>query len=90
VALAPGAAFGRGGEGAVRICCAADESILEPAMERLARFIESGQRGWGRRSHPSEGGRSYCAVRGMMVQAAAQRDPGRPPPSAVPKVDARR
>jgi aspartate/methionine/tyrosine aminotransferase len=45
VAVAPGAAFGRGGEGAVRICCAADESILEPAMERLALFIESGNRG---------------------------------------------
>jgi aspartate/methionine/tyrosine aminotransferase len=45
VAVAPGAAFGRGGEGAVRVCCAADESILEPAMERLALFIESGNRG---------------------------------------------
>jgi aspartate/methionine/tyrosine aminotransferase len=45
VAVAPGAAFGRGGEGAVRICCAADESILEPALERLARFIEAGNRG---------------------------------------------
>ena len=45
VAVAPGAAFGRGGEGAVRICCAADETILEPAMERLARFIETGNRG---------------------------------------------
>jgi aspartate/methionine/tyrosine aminotransferase len=45
VAVAPGAAFGRGGEGAVRICCAADESILEPALERLARFIENGNRG---------------------------------------------
>ena len=45
VAVAPGSAFGRGGEGAVRICCAADESILEPAMERLALFIESGNRG---------------------------------------------
>jgi aspartate/methionine/tyrosine aminotransferase len=42
VAVAPGAAFGLGGEGAVRLCCAADESILEPALERLARFIEGG------------------------------------------------
>jgi aspartate/methionine/tyrosine aminotransferase len=41
VAVAPGTAFGNGGEGAIRICCAADESVLEPAMERLARFIEA-------------------------------------------------
>jgi len=40
VAVAPGSAFGRGGEGAIRICCAADESVLEPAMERLAKFIQ--------------------------------------------------
>jgi aspartate/methionine/tyrosine aminotransferase len=40
VAVAPGSAFGYGGEGAIRICCAADESVLEPAMERLAGFIE--------------------------------------------------
>jgi aspartate/methionine/tyrosine aminotransferase len=40
VAVAPGSAFGNGGEGAIRICCAADESILEPAMERLAKFIQ--------------------------------------------------
>jgi hypothetical protein len=39
VAVAPGSAFGNGGEGAVRLCCAADESVLEPAMERLVRFI---------------------------------------------------
>jgi len=39
VAVAPGSAFGNGGEGAIRICCAADESILEPAMERLTKFI---------------------------------------------------
>ena len=40
VAVAPGSAFGNGGEGAIRICCAADESVLEPAMERLGRFLE--------------------------------------------------
>ena len=40
VAVAPGSAFGSGGEGAFRICCAADESVLEPAMERLRRFLE--------------------------------------------------
>jgi aspartate aminotransferase len=41
VGLAPGVAFGAGGEGSVRICYAADRSILEPAMEELARFLES-------------------------------------------------
>ena len=40
VAVAPGSAFGNGGEGAIRICCAADESVLEPAMDRLRRFLE--------------------------------------------------
>jgi aspartate/methionine/tyrosine aminotransferase len=39
VAVAPGSAFGRGGEGAIRICCAADESVLEPAMKRLRSFL---------------------------------------------------
>ncbi len=42
VAVAPGSAFGNGGEGAIRICCAADASVLEPAMERLVRVLESG------------------------------------------------
>jgi aspartate/methionine/tyrosine aminotransferase len=41
VAVAPGSAFGAGGEGAVRICCASDPAILEPAMERIADFISS-------------------------------------------------
>jgi hypothetical protein len=40
VAVAPGSAFGNGGEGAVRICCAADESVLEPAMEKIRNFLE--------------------------------------------------
>lgn len=39
VGIAPGSAFGAGGEGAVRICYAAERSILEPAMERLAGFL---------------------------------------------------
>ncbi len=39
VGIAPGVAFGRGGEGSVRICYAADRSILEPALERLRRFL---------------------------------------------------
>ena len=42
VAVAPGVAFGAGGEGALRVCTASDLSILEPAMERLCRFIERG------------------------------------------------
>jgi len=43
VGLAPGVAFGEGGEGSVRICYAAEKAILEPAMERLALFL--GRRG---------------------------------------------
>jgi aspartate/methionine/tyrosine aminotransferase len=39
VGLAPGVAFGGGGEGSVRICYAAERAILEPAMERLGRFL---------------------------------------------------
>jgi aspartate/methionine/tyrosine aminotransferase len=42
VGLAPGVAFGAGGEGSLRICYAAERAILEPAMERLARFLRSG------------------------------------------------
>jgi aspartate/methionine/tyrosine aminotransferase len=41
VGLAPGVAFGAGGEGSVRICYAAERSILEPAMARVAEFIRS-------------------------------------------------
>ncbi|HVV43914.1 MAG TPA: aminotransferase class I/II-fold pyridoxal phosphate-dependent enzyme, partial [Bryobacteraceae bacterium] len=40
VGLAPGVAFGAGGEGSVRICYAADIGVLEPALERLHRFLE--------------------------------------------------
>lgn len=39
VGIAPGVAFGAGGEGSVRICYAAERQILEPAMERLGRFL---------------------------------------------------
>jgi aspartate aminotransferase len=39
VGLAPGVAFGAAGEGSFRICYAAEPSILEPAMERLTRFL---------------------------------------------------
>jgi hypothetical protein len=41
VGLAPGVAFGAGGEGSVRICYAADQSILQPAMERLNKFLRA-------------------------------------------------
>jgi aspartate aminotransferase len=42
VGLAPGSAFGAGGEGSVRICYAAERSILEPALERLGGFLTDG------------------------------------------------
>ncbi len=39
VGIAPGVAFGAGGEGSVRICYAADRSMLDQAAERLADFL---------------------------------------------------
>ena len=39
VAVAPGVAFGNGGEGAIRLCCAAQMSILKEAMERIGNFL---------------------------------------------------
>ena len=45
VGLAPGVAFGAGGEGSVRICYAAEGEILGQAMERLGRFLSES---WGR------------------------------------------
>jgi aspartate/methionine/tyrosine aminotransferase len=39
VGIAPGVAFGSGGGGSVRICYAAERNVLEPAMERLGRFL---------------------------------------------------
>ena len=41
VGLAPGVAFGAGGEGNVRICYASDRPILEEAMGRVKLFLES-------------------------------------------------
>ena len=41
VGLAPGVAFGAGGEGNVRVCYASDRPILEEAMARLKPFFES-------------------------------------------------
>jgi aspartate aminotransferase len=42
VGIAPGSAFGAGGEGSIRICYAAERSVLEPALERLGSFITAG------------------------------------------------
>ena len=39
VGLAPGAAFGEGGEGSVRICFAADRDVLESAADHLESFL---------------------------------------------------
>jgi aspartate/methionine/tyrosine aminotransferase len=39
VGLAPGVAFGAGGEQSVRLCYAAERRILEDALERLAGFL---------------------------------------------------
>ena len=44
VGLAPGVAFGAGGEGSVRICYASDKPILETAMDRLAGFLATKKR----------------------------------------------
>jgi aspartate aminotransferase len=44
VGLAPGSAFGAGGEGSVRICYAAERSVLEPALERFGRFLATARR----------------------------------------------
>jgi aspartate/methionine/tyrosine aminotransferase len=41
VGLAPGVAFGAGGEGSVRLCYAAERHILEPALERVSRFLKN-------------------------------------------------
>lgn len=40
VGIAPGVAFGEGGEGAIRICYAPEMEVLEPAVERIIRFVE--------------------------------------------------
>jgi len=45
VGLAPGVAFGAGGEGSIRICYAAEREVLEPALERLGQFLMAGEAG---------------------------------------------
>ena len=47
VGFAPGVAFGAGGEGSVRICYAAEQGILERAMERLDGFLSQHQEDHG-------------------------------------------
>jgi len=39
VGIAPGMAFGAGGEGSVRICYASGREVLEPAMQRLGEWL---------------------------------------------------
>lgn len=41
VGLAPGVAFGEGGEGSIRICYASERTILEDALARLSGFLRS-------------------------------------------------
>jgi len=41
VGLAPGVAFGAGGEGNIRLCYAAERSVLELALDRLAHFVSA-------------------------------------------------
>ncbi|MDR3737688.1 MAG: pyridoxal phosphate-dependent aminotransferase [Terracidiphilus sp.] len=40
VGLAPGVAFGAGGEGSIRLCYAVEAGILEPALARIGEFVE--------------------------------------------------
>ena len=50
VAVAPGSAFGNGGEGSIRICYAPDMDVLKPAMERICEFVHT----YGSRRSKSE------------------------------------
>jgi aspartate/methionine/tyrosine aminotransferase len=40
VGLAPGVAFGAGGEGSIRLCYALETEILEEALARIGKFVE--------------------------------------------------
>jgi aspartate aminotransferase len=48
VALAPGSAFGEGGEGHLRLCFAGSEAVLVPALQRLRGWLEQRGREGGR------------------------------------------
>jgi aspartate aminotransferase len=41
LALTPGAAFGQGGDGYVRLCFAASEATVSDALARFASFMKS-------------------------------------------------
>ncbi len=43
VGLAPGMAFGAGGEGSIRLCYASSREVVEEAMARMAGFLERRQ-----------------------------------------------
>ena len=45
VGVAPGVAFGAGGEGRIRLCYAAHQDTLEGALERLSQFWNGGRSG---------------------------------------------
>ncbi len=40
VGVAPGSAFGMGGEGCIRLCFAAEEKVVGPALDRLEEYLE--------------------------------------------------
>lgn len=40
VGVAPGCAFGLGGEGCIRLCFAAEEEVVAPALDRLEEYLE--------------------------------------------------
>jgi effector-binding domain-containing protein len=44
VAIIPGSAFGKQGEGHARVCYATSEEQIEQALERIERFLR--QKGW--------------------------------------------
>lgn len=44
VGLAPGVAFGAGGEGSLRLCYASQPETLEPALARLKQYLDVNQR----------------------------------------------
>jgi len=46
VGVAPGSAFGLGGEGCIRICFAAEEEVMEPALCRLEEYLEERSMGF--------------------------------------------
>jgi aspartate aminotransferase len=46
VGVAPGSAFGLGGEGCIRICFAAEEEVMGPALCRLEEYLEERSKGF--------------------------------------------